>query len=694
MPTVNSLLNVGSNALLVNQSAIHVTGNNIANVDTPGYSRETLLLQSSPALNLRPGQIGQGAYAKEVMRHFDYFIERSYLQKNGAQSRYQAQYGMLQSIESVFNEANSKGLASMMGSFFTAWSGLGATPDNQAVREVLVSDSQNLANVIRQTESYLSDFQSRLDTYIQQDVAKVNELLVKIAGINREIQIYDDPGRNNANTLLDQRDMMVRELSSYIDVEIVNRGSGDYTIYTKSGQTLVENITPFSLSYDGPKTSGHFAPGSTFNGTAEFSGSSPYEYTLDFVNGGAVGAAEYRVSLDGGNTWLKDSLGNDQLFTATDSDSMTFVQGLGLYFDGTGNFATGDRFTVVPKSALYWVTPTNQPMNVSPQLLANGTENSNRISGGSLAGYLYVKDYEIGNYRDQLNNFAKSLIWEVNRQHSQGVGLVKNDTMFGDYRVQAPDIALGSFSSGLTFQDRLQEGNVTFYVFDKASGEMLPGAFGPLDFGGGANFDPAVHTLEDVRDAINNTFGPNLAASIQDNRLVIGSDPDVEFAVGADTSGLMAALGLNTFFSGNGSTTIAVNEAVVQDRNKICAGLINGGFEGNVGDNDTAKAIANLASKNVNIPPTGLNKGTSTSLAGYYGVLVGKVGSDTADAKFNWSYNKTLAQDLDVRQSEISGVNLDEELTVLIKFQNSYKAAAKLITTADQMYQTLLGLKQ
>lgn len=81
MPTVNSLLNVGSNALLVNQSAIHVTGNNIANVDTPGYSRETLLLQSSPALNLRPGQIGQGAYAKEVMRHFDYFIERSYLQK-------------------------------------------------------------------------------------------------------------------------------------------------------------------------------------------------------------------------------------------------------------------------------------------------------------------------------------------------------------------------------------------------------------------------------------------------------------------------------------------------------------------------------------------------------------------------------------------------------------------------------------
>ena len=106
------------------------------------------------------------------------------------------------------------------------------------------------------------------------------------------------------------------------------------------------------------------------------------------------------------------------------------------------------------------------------------------------------------------------------------------------------------------------------------------------------------------------------------------------------------------------------------------------------------KAIAALATKQVTVPETSRNKEYSGTLSGYYSTLVSKVGTDTATARFNGAFQRTMANDLDDRQQALSGVNLDEEMSNLIKFQNSYKAAAKLISTADQMFQTLLGLKQ
>lgn len=703
MPNISSLLNMGQTSLLSNQSNIHITGNNIANVDTPGYSRQTPRIIERPGLNVAPGQIGQGAWTQDVLRHFDYFVERSYLQKHSAESRYKSEYGHLQSIESVFNEANSKGISSLLSKFLGSWNALVSTPESQPVRETIVSAGQNFASTIRQTEEYLSNYQNRLDTLINQDVESVNRILKQIADLNKQINIYDDPGNNNANVLLDQRDQLSRELSNYIDVDISNNGRGDYTIYTKAGHTLVENNTSFSLAFEGPKATSFPKSTSTYNGTAGFSGESYREYTVEFVTADTVasGNAKYRVSLDGGATWIKDETGADVLYTATNSSDITDVKGLGIYFDGSGSFAAGDRFEIVPKSALYWVTPTTNPLNISPQLLGNGSENSSRISGGTLAANLYVRDYDLGSYREQLDSFAKSVIWEVNREHSQGVGLIKNDYMQGTYRVQDVNVPLGGNTSGLAFNDRLQSGNVMFYIYDSATGKIVdaPNTYGPLDFRSvtpaSPNFDPAIHSLENVKDVINASYGTYLNATIQDNRLVIDSrSADYQFAVGGDTSGLLAALGLNTYFTGNGSADIGINETVVQDHRKLCAGAINGGFEGNAGDSDVARALSELGTKKVRIPGLGMNQDTTGTLLGYYGTLVSNVGSDTAKSKFSYHYESALASDLDARQAETAGVNLDEELTLLIRYQNSYKAAAKLITTADQMFQTLLGIKQ
>ena len=700
MPGINSLLNLGQGALFAEQAAIHVTGNNIANVNTAGYSRQTVRFDTNGYLDYRPGQIGLGTRAAEIIRHFDSFIERSYVEKNSKATRWEAQYNQLLHVEGLFNEANSQGVSALLSSFLNSWGDLSPRTGDIPTREALLSSSQSLANAIRQQQKYMRDLETRTDELIAQDVDNANMLMQKIADLNKQIKQHHEPGYNNANTLLDQRDQLVRELSTIIDINLLDRGGGDCTVMTLAGHTLVDSETAFELQFKGPQVDKYPINSGTVPQDLNFSGHSYNEYTVEIVTGGTAGdgVSQFKVSYDGGKTWLSDEYGNPRLFDCNTSDSEVVVDGLGISFGDDPMLpalAAGDRYVITPKSAVYWVTPTSNPLNISPQLMMDGTENSRRMTGGSLAGYLAFRDYNIGQYQEMLNNTAQTLIWEVNRLHSQGVGLVNNTLMQGEFRVQDTNIPLGADHSGLAFGNRLQEGNVTFYVFDAASGKVEE--FSPLDFGGGANFDPAVHTLQDVADAINDPSAPfsgMISASIINNQLQIVAAPGYEFAVSDDSSGLMAALGLNTFFSGDSSSNIGINSAIVNDLNRICAGAINGGFEGNIADNATSNAITALGSKSITIPGTSRSKEVQGTLGSYYSSLVGKVGTDTATARFNGIVQRTMANDLDDRQNALAGVNLDEEMTSLIKFQNSYKAAAKLITTADQMFQTLLGLKQ
>ncbi len=152
-------------------------------------------------------------------------------------------------------------------------------------------------------------------------------------------------------------------------------------------------------------------------------------------------------------------------------------------------------------------------------------------------------------------------------------------------------------------------------------------------------------------------------------------------------------MGINTFFEGANAGDLAVNSTVRGNIAFINTGHVNGAGEMNEGDNTTAKAIAALQSVSVSTS-TQSDGETEQTLGEYYSTIVAKAGSDTQSAKFNYEYNEALATDLLSRQEAVSGVNLDEEMTNLIKFQHAYTAAAKLITTAESMLEVLLGLKQ
>ncbi|MDO9631049.1 MAG: flagellar basal body rod C-terminal domain-containing protein, partial [Humidesulfovibrio sp.] len=357
-------------------------------------------------------------------------------------------------------------------------------------------------------------------------------------------------------------------------------------------------------------------------------------------------------------------------------------------------FTKGDRFNIVPKKALYWNQNTSTKEIISPVTSLTGGDQPNRLIGGSLAGLINFKDDYVGKYREELNAIAETLVWETNRRHSQGVGLDKLTDVQGTYSVVDDARALASGSSGLVYGSKLTSGSANIYIYNPSTGLLISGA--ALDFDastlGQQNFDPSKTSLNDVRDAINNTFGTYLTASVVNHKLSISAKDGYEFAFGTDTTGVVAALGINTFFDGSNCRDIQVDTKITTNQDNLCTGHVNGAGEANQGDSTTAKAIADLRSTSVDIST--VRRGTvSQSVVKYYDSLVATVGSDTATVKYSYQYKKTLASDLDDRQQSVSGVNLDEEMASLIKYQHAYTAAAKLITTADQMLQTLLSLK-
>ena len=695
MPGIGAMLEIGKKSLFANQTAIEVVGNNISNANTPGYSRQAVRLEDGNYISYVPGQLGTGVNAAEVIRYFDEFIEAQYLEKSSEEQRWERLYENLQNVEMVLNEANSSGVNDALSAFWADWQTLAANPEDTSARSALLGHASNLERAIQAVQQDLQGLQDGADDVITAEVNEVNTLLSGIAELNAQITVVEETGKNNANGLRDERAQLIRELADKVDIRVIDNGLGSLTITTMAGHTLVDGTNHFRLAFEAPQVVADIT--GDFSGQLLFEGSSSYEYLVQVVSGGALGTAEFRVSVDGGATWLKDEAGNST-FTADEYSGRVLLPDgrLNLYFEtgsGSNTLTAGDTFQVLPKKSLFWYETSVSKVNVTPQILANGQDSERRLTGGGLAGLFQFRDSAIGGYLEKLDAFAESLVWEVNRIHSQGTSLMRFEEAAGTFQVIDQSASLGT-GAGLLFGDKLAQGNLVMSVFDSGTGRLLQSQ--PLDFDAAAgvqNFDPTTHSLEDVRDAVNRSYGSALTAEIIDGRLQIKAADGYDFAFGADSTGLLAGLGLNTFFEGSNARSLAVNSVVRGNISFINTGHVNGAGEMNEGDNTTAAAIAALQSRAV--ATRTLSEGTTRQALGdYYSTIVAKAGSDTQSAKFNFEYQEALANDLRSRQESVSGVNLDEEMTNLIKFQHAYTAAAKLITTAESMLQVLLGIKQ
>lgn len=691
MSGISNLLNIGNNSIRANQVGINVTGNNIANVNTEGYVRQTVRFQESTPFDYNPGQIGTGAYAHEVYRNFDRYLENNYLTQNGFSSMWNEQSVIMQTVQTVFNEANTDGIHNQLTSFFQSWTELSTNSGSMAHRQDLISQTQNLSLLYQNAMQSLTDTKREMDEYINLAVTDINYIVDQLAEINEEIAKTYNPPVTNCNTLLDKRDSLVRELSNLVDISVQDNGPRDFKVYLKEGMPLLEDQRKYHLSTQGPFYENACK---NFTGELHFEGQSGYEYTMEFVS-----PTEFKVSIDGGKTWVQDADGSTT-FTVPPVGEKLDIGELKISFSGEGlaegetpYFDVGDKFYIVPKDSVFWHEPTRDPINVSKNL-------DMASLGGKLGAYVEVRDKQIGKYQSQLDALAESIIWEVNRIHSQGSGLEGYTQTIGTTKVEDVSLPLGSDWHSYTYHDRLTEGNLNMYFYNKNTGEPL--LSGSLNFnadpaGPPENFDPQKHSLQDVAAAINRSYVDEngrqlITATVEGGMLQLTAADGVEFKMGSDTTGLWAALGVNTFFTGDSASTIAINPNLIDHPEHINSSSIDGQTEGNKGDGTIAQQIGNLAEAKVKISTVWETR--EDSILSYYSSLVGSVGSDTRNANFNAQYYKTLADEADTQVQAKAGVSLDEEMTMLIKFQHSYTAAAKLISTADQMFETLLGLKQ
>lgn len=690
MATVQNILNIGYTALQANQIALNVTGNNIANVNTEGYSRQNVRFGTHQPVESYGGhQIGAGVYAAEIERQFNRQLENTFLQQNTDAQGWTEQSSIMGTVETFFNEQNAEGTHSQLTTFLKSWGSLSTTPDHLATREAILSQAQNLTKLINSSHTSLTDLHNEMLPLMINTTEEVNRISQAIADVNVEIAKSTTP-TNNANTFMDRRDSLVRELSQHVNVVVKDRGPTDFSVYLVDGMPLVEDESIFTLSVNGP----HYENGTeNFKGTLQVDGADNKEYSLDFVN-----STEFRVSFDAGKSWVSDDSG-ETLFTVPPSGEKLKVKELTLIFEDPDlppgaplRFEKGDSFYIVPKVSIFWNSPTRDAVNLSTSKMEE--------LGGKLGAYVSSRDNAIGETIDRMDAFAETLIWELNYLHSQGAGIKPMTHIMGNYTVKDMNKELGDPTGGLAFSEKLKSGNLSMYFTDTTTGEDI--LTGPLHFETTAgaplkNFDPQEHSLLDVVSAINRSYvdptGRQLiTASLHNGAVQLTTATDVGVQMGTDTSGLLAALGINTFFSGSSANDISINQHIKNNTQHINASSIDGSDEATSGDGTIASRIAQLATIDVEISTKSETR--EESLLSYYAGTVGTVASKAANANYNASYYNTLAKDTDSKTAAVAGVNLDQEMTLMIRYQHSYTSAAKLITTANEMFETLLSLKQ
>ena len=247
MSDINGIMSMAGQALITQQQAISVTSHNIANVNTPGYSRQKLVMTTNTALNSAIGPMGNGVSGDAIERIYDRFLNAQILNENQELGRWDAQKQAVESLEMIFNETGGSGLSEAMSEFWNAWQELTNNPAGPTERQILVTRGQILASTFNKLDSDLNRSQQDLDLAIQGTVTDINRLTEQLADLNQKI-VSSESGTLTANDYRDQRDLVLKELSELIDINAFEDASGSISVLIADGRPLVSGTVPWQLS--------------------------------------------------------------------------------------------------------------------------------------------------------------------------------------------------------------------------------------------------------------------------------------------------------------------------------------------------------------------------------------------------------------------------------------------------------------
>jgi flagellar hook-associated protein 1 FlgK len=248
MSGITSVLNIAKEALLAHQVSVQVAGHNVANVDTEGYTRQSLSLTPSQSVPSALGPIGNGVHADFVKRHYDQYATQRIMNQHSQLSNLDAQQSSLGIVETIFNEAPGLGLNDLLSQFWDSLQNLADNPELSTTRQSVVQQAELVIDQLHAMSEELIQARYDISSSLNGAISDANILTGQIAEINVKI-ISEETGIHKANDLRDQRDEMVKELSQLLDINYFETGSGAYTVLLPDGHSLVMDDTSSELDW-------------------------------------------------------------------------------------------------------------------------------------------------------------------------------------------------------------------------------------------------------------------------------------------------------------------------------------------------------------------------------------------------------------------------------------------------------------
>jgi flagellar hook-associated protein 1 FlgK len=618
---------IGKRGVQAHQQALNVTGHNLTNASTEGYSRQRIEMSAlepiyMPGLNREetPGQIGQGTGVERIQRVRDQLLDKQVVARASEEGYWQARDPYIRMMDQIYLEPGEKSIRSKMDEFWDAWEELANYPADTPPRTAVLERGKTLIDGIHHRYQALKGLQAMADEDIQLTVARVNELSREIAALNRDITKVKALG-DNPNDLMDRRDLLVDTLSSIVDVTVDHRDSDEFMVHT-AGFVLVQGQIgrQFGLERN-MDTEGYSRI--VWQETGE---------AARFRRGSLAALVELR------DVTIEDEIQTLDNMTMNFADLVNETHRAGYGINGaTGNnffseypFVTNvngnydrDGDGVYDSSYIYRVNGTN----VLESQAQIGLEGEITLSGpdGGNVRIPYFSTDTVQDLITRVNNSGAEVTARLNRDGYLSLKATAAGTVEGLER-QNPDFVIRHIED---------------------SGFFLGGYAGVFaDPGPGGSYDWAQ------------------------------ADAAAVLRGGAEAYALAPIA--------HPSGWIEVNPSLTRDPGSVASGFGFNGQAANPGNGDAAAAIAAIRNTRVMVGALGTFDDYFADAAGRIGLL-GERAATALETE-----NLVMKQFKDMRQS-VSGVNIDEELSNMIKYQHGYAAAARFITTVNSMLDTLIN---
>ncbi len=723
----SSDISIGLSGLLTAQSALQTIGHNIANVNTPGYSRQSLLVAArTPDISLF-GPIGAGVTIESIQRIKDTLLNTQINDFTSLLGKSEVQSDTLQNIEAIYNELSESSLNGMLEKFFSSIQDLSTSPELTSTRYQLLQDAQNLVtHSFRSLADQFQNLKVNVSQRIESKVATLNSITSEIAFLNRRINDIELSSDNvSANDMLDKRDRLVTQLSELGDVKVITNKSNN-SIDILLGGTLVvhgnltEKITT-SLAGEGISKIHGLSSANLNNGELkgllDMQNVTIPKYTndIDTLAGSFIKEVNNihseGVGLSGGFTTLTSTNAVNSASALLTNTGLPYAPSVNTYTTGTVTSSdNGDGTTTVTGSgtsftgnvkANDWVKLADgnyykiTSVDSNTQLTVSGAYTNAGATATSITdGTLYITVTDTSNAitkssisiaaDETLNTLSAKIgsIANINSNVTNGVLTITSDSGYTYNFTNELDTNPGSIGSAQASLSGHYTGNdndiFTLSVIDAGTGTIGTGSalIRVTDATGKILSNLEVGSSYALSSYLQITDGVSI--SFDTGSISVGNNLTFDVTNDSDTGNVLSSLGLNTFFGGNDASSIAVTQYIIDDVTRIAAAST-----GSPGDNTNALRLVDLQTKTLT---------NNSTFNDFLHSSVAQLGIETAERASEKDSFQTLLTNLDNRRQEISGVSIEEEMINTIRFQQAFQASAKYISTIKEVSDLLMQL--